>query len=436
MSVKAEEINFDGLVGPTHHYGGYALGNLASMQHKQQISHPKKAALQGLNKMKLLADLGIPQAVLPPRMRPNFTVLRALGFRGDEAQIFEKVAHESPSLFYTLSSSSSMWAANSATISPSADTRDGRVHFTVANLQSHFHRAIESEETYHLLRYLFADESLFAIHPPLPKGGDFGDEGAANHTRFCRDYAEGGVHLFVYGKSAFEVQAHRFPFRQAKEASEAVARQHGLDPATTLFVQQNPEAIKAGVFHNDVISVGNRNRFFYHEHAFINTAHVIDTIHALCPLKTLCVTEEMLSLKEAVKTYLFNGQLVTLPNGEDHLLAPHEASSLNLTWLPFGVTFVDLRESMRNGGGPACLRFRCVLTPDEKKRVHPPILWSATLYQRLVEWIETYYRDQLSLADLHDPSLLQENLEALDALTHILHLGSFYEFQREVNHSP
>lgn len=431
--MKTEEINFDGLVGPTHHYGGYAYGNLASMHHKKQISNPKKAALQGLKKMKRLMHLGVPQAVLPPRLRPSFSVLRTLGFRGSDAQIFEKAAHESPLLLYHLSSSASMWAANSATLSPSTDTQDGRVHVTIANLQSQFHRSIESEETHRLFRLLFPDPTLFTIHPPLPKGGDFGDEGAANHTRFCHEHGDKGIHLFVYGKSAFASETLRFPIRQALEASEAVVRYHGLDPSSVLFAQQNPEVIEAGVFHNDVISVGNRSLFLYHEKAFVNTPLIIKKLQEKIALKTICLTEELLPVKEAVKTYFFNSQLITLPNGKDLLLAPNECQSLKLDWLPVDVAFVDVSESMRNGGGPACLRLRCVLNEREKKSVHPFIFLNEDLYDRLVEWVEKYYRDQLSWSDFQDPLLLQEVLKALDELTQILHLGPFYEFQREVS---
>lgn len=424
------EVNFDGLVGPTHHFGGYAYGNIASMEHRKQVSHPRQAALEGLNKMKLLLDLGIPQAVLPPRMRPSFAALRSLGFTGSDEHIFQSAAKSSPSLFYQLCSSSFMWAANCATFSPSIDTQDGRAHITVANLQSHFHRSIESEETYRLLRLLFNDEGYFAVHPALPKGGDFGDEGAANHTRFCLDYGDKGIHLFIYGKSAFEAKSARFPFRQAQEASEAVARCHGLDPDTTFFVMQNPRVIEEGVFHNDVISVGNKNLFFYHEKAFIDTEAILNKIQEKCPLKTVCITEEMIPVKTAVQTYLFNGQLLTLPDGKDLLLLPKECLNLDLEWLPFKIAYVDLTESMHNGGGPACLRLRCVLNEKEIKRVHPSIFLTETLYRTLVNWVEKYFREDLSLLDLADPDLLLESQEALDTLTQILHLGSFYEFQR------
>lgn len=429
MPREAEEINFDGLVGPTHHYGGYGYGNIASMAHKSALSYPKQAALQGLNKMKLVAELGIGQAILPPRYRPAFSILRRLGFRGTDRQILEETAKSCPNLFYTLSSSSAMWAANSATISPSADTEDGKVHITIANLASHFHRSIESQEALKLFRLIFPDKSRFCIHPSLPKGGGFGDEGAANHMRFCTHYGSEGVNLFVYSRSLFEPAGSRYPFRQTQEASEAVARLHRLKPGCTLFAKQNPEAIELGVFHNDVIAVGNRETFLYHEKAFVNTDQVIQELEKRIPLKLFCIREEELSIKAAVQSYLFNGQLLSTSEGP-LLLLPKECASLNLQSLPFKTQIVDLTQSMQNGGGPACLRLRCVLTEREKALVLPSLFLTSALYQRLVDWVDRHFRDELRIEELADPSLLLETQEALDELTQILSLGSFYHFQK------
>jgi len=424
--MVVHEINFDGMVGPTHHFGGYAYGNLASMSHRKHPSNPKLAALQGLQKMKMLADLGIPQAVLPPRMRPSLSTLRELGFSGTDAEIFSQAVKSSPRLVQELSSSASMWAANCATFSPSTDTADGKVHITPANLQSQFHRSIESQESFRLLNLLFPNKDLFTIHPPLPKGGKFGDEGAANHTRFCTHYGDEGIHLFVYGQSAFDPAIQTFPARQAREASEAIARHHRLKPEKIILAQQNPEAIDQGVFHNDVISVGNRTCFLYHEKAFTDTERVISSLSERCALQPIRVTQEMLSIEEAIKSYFFNSQLVTLPNGEDLLISPRECENLNLEWLPLRVIFVDVRESMWGGGGPACLRIRCVLNETERNQVHPYIFLDDTLYNRLVQWVHKYYRDRLEPCDLLDSALFQEVVESLDALSQILHLNGFY----------
>ena len=74
--MQAREYNFDGLIGPTHNFSGLASGNIASAKSRFSISHPKKAALQGLAKIKLLMNLGLPQGIIPPQERPNLTALR------------------------------------------------------------------------------------------------------------------------------------------------------------------------------------------------------------------------------------------------------------------------------------------------------------------------------------------------------------------------
>ena len=231
LAKHAVEANFDGLVGPTHNYAGLSWGNVASKSSVRSVSSPKEAALQGLAKMKQLADRGYVQGVLPPHERPHIPTLRALGFEGTDARVLEQAAKASPSILAAVSSASSMWTANAATVSPSADTADHRVHFTPANLSAKFHRSIEHRVTGRSLKAVFADESYFAHHPALPSVSHFGDEGAANHTRLCAGYGEPGVELFVYGQIAFNEQAPapgKYPARQTLEASQAIARLHGL----------------------------------------------------------------------------------------------------------------------------------------------------------------------------------------------------------------
>lgn len=432
------EINFDGIVGPTHHYGGHSFGNIASMRHKKTVSSPKRAALEGLKKMKLLADFGIPQAVLPPQERPSIPHFRALGFRGPPEKILQEAAKETPELLSALSSASSMWAANIATFSPSSDTQDGRVHISIANLLNRFHRSIEVEQTFRLFQRLFPDPQTFIIHSPLPKGGLFGDEGAANHIRFSSTDLRKGVHFFVYGKSAFEEKKGHFPVRQALEASQATARRHKLAAGQVLFAQQNPDLIDLGVFHNDVISTGHRDFFLYHERAFVDTTQVVKKLKeqfekiCSCPLRIYKITEEMLPASRAVETYFFNSQIVTLPDQTELFLAPEECRSLPLVeWLPMPILFTNIRESMKNGGGPACLRLRVTLTQEEKGKVHPYIFLDDDLYKALVVWVEKHYREKLSVDDLADPALLHESQKALDELTGLLRIGPFYSFQTE-----
>ncbi|MAL99185.1 MAG: N-succinylarginine dihydrolase [Alteromonadaceae bacterium] len=444
--MSTVEVNFDGLVGPTHNYAGLSWGNLASASNVRGQSNPREAALQGLRKMKALADLGFCQGVLPPHERPHLPTLRSLGFAGSDAEILREAARASPTLLAAASSASSMWTANAATVSPSADTADGRVHFTVANLNAKFHRAIEHPGTSRILRSVFADEACFAHHPALPAVSQFGDEGAANHTRLCAGYGEPGVELFVYGRAAFNesgTRPQRYPARQTLEASEAVARLHGLDASRVVFAQQNPSVIDAGVFHNDVIAVGNGPVLFYHEHAFADEARLLQELNeklGATPLIPIRVPEEAISVEQAVTSYLFNSQLLTRPDGTMVLVVPaecreQEAVSHYLDCLIAGsnpineVVVFELQQSMRNGGGPACLRLRVVLTEQERAAVNGRVLLTDELFRCLERWVEKHYRDRLTQADLADRALLEESRNALDELTGILGLGRIYEFQ-------
>ncbi|NDK98980.1 N-succinylarginine dihydrolase [Photorhabdus bodei] len=443
------EANFDGLVGLTHHYAGLSVGNKASINNKDSVSNPRKAALQGLMKMKALADEGFIQGVLPPQQRPNIPALRNLGFVGSDEQILHKAAKYSPVLLSKLSSASSMWTANAATVSPSADSADQRVHFTVANLNNKLHRSLEIETTAAALKATFADQNYFVHHQALPQHEDFGDEGAANHNRLGGDYDTPGVQVFVYGRSAFRggPMPKCYPARQTLEASEAIARLHQLNPAQTVFVQQNPVAIDSGVFHNDVIAVSNRNVLFHHQYAYLNQSQVLTEIKEKMAILgqnfvTIEVPAEQISIKDAVDSYLFNSQLLSKTDGKMVIVVPEECRQHSAVWdylqslsaqtsSPINeVRVFDLRESMRNGGGPACLRLRVVLNDAEFRAVNPATLMNTQLHQRLTKWIAHHYRDELCASDLADPQLLREVYTALDELTQILNLGSIYEFQR------
>lgn len=445
MVKHAVEANFDGLVGPTHNYAGLSWGNVASKSNVSAESNPQEAALQGLAKMKRLADRGYVQGILPPHERPHIPTLRALGFEGNDRQILEQVAKSNPSILAAVSSASTMWTANAATVSPSADTGDHRVHFTPANLSAKFHRSIEHRVTGRALKAIFSDESYFAHHPALPSVSQFGDEGAANHTRLCGGYGEPGVELFVYGQMAFNDQApapKKYPARQTLEASQAIARLHGLKDEHTVFAQQNPDAIDAGVFHNDVIAVGNGNTLFYHDMAFLDEERVLSDIRARLTgteLETVRVSSEEVPIEDAVASYLFNSQLLNTPDGM-LLAVPGECRGVasvsryldGLVRSGGPITAVevfDVKQSMRNGGGPACLRLRVVLSDDELNAMHRGVLLTDELYERLTAWVKAHYRDRLSQQDLADPMLLDEVRKALDELTGILGLGSIYDFQ-------
>ncbi|GHE21834.1 N-succinylarginine dihydrolase [Halomonas urumqiensis] len=448
-ATGVREVNFDGLVGPTHNYSGLAHGNVASMSHGGLVANPREAALQGLAKMKSLMDSGYAQGVLPPQQRPDLGALRSLGFSGSDAKVLARAAGEAPQILRAVCSASSMWTANAATVTPSLDAADGRAHFTPANLQSSFHRFLEPATTARVLAAIFRDERHFAHHPVLPSTPAFSDEGAANHTRLCAAHGEPGVHLYVYGREAlgWENQAgvapKRFPARQTLEASQAVARQHGLCDLQTVFAQQHPDAIDAGVFHNDVIAVGNGPVLLYHEMAFLDEQATLEELRDKmnAPLIPVRVPKEAVSMEDAVASYLFNSQLLSNADGSMTLVVPGECQERESVWRTLQdhllagnnpiseVVVKDVKQSMRNGGGPACLRLRVVLSEAERASLSGRVLLDNALHGELVAWVERHYRDRLAPEDLADPALASESLAALDELTRILQLGNVYPFQ-------
>jgi len=448
--MNAFEVNFDGIVGPTHNYSGLSYGNIASQSSQYAPSNPRLAALQGLKKMKFLSDLGIKQAVLPPHERPHIPTLRKLGFYGSDAEVLSSAFQEIPEVLFAASSASAMWTANAATVCPSADSLDSRAHFTPANLSSKFHRSIESEITSKVLKAIFNDSTHFVHHDPLPLNAIFSDEGAANHSRFCRNYGETGIQLFVFGRYGLKAPKHHpsiYPARQTQEASAAIARLHQIPRERMVFAQQHPEAIDNGVFHNDVIAVANANLFLFHEQAFLNQSQVLEEIakrvdeNCKAEMMFLQISKEEIPLKVAVDTYLFNSQIVNLAKGGMALIAPsecHENESvkaclekiLNSSKNPIQeIHYIDLKQSMLNGGGPACLRLRVVLNSRELAAMSPYVLLDESLYDKLVAWVKKHYRDRLHPRDLVDPKLLDEARSALDDLTTLLHLGNIYDFQ-------
>jgi succinylarginine dihydrolase len=444
MTAPAVEANADGLIGPTHSYAGLSPGNLASSLNKGEASNPRAAVLQGLDKMKRLADLGLPQYVLPPHERPNIGFLRSLGFTGSDARVLEQAWKDAPSFAAAACSASPMWAANAATVTPSADSADGRVHFTPANLVTNLHRSLEHRQTTRALDALFSDRDRFAVHDALPSVAHLADEGAANHVRLCADHGQAGVNLLVWGREAYEPWSGPYPARQTREASEAIARRHGA--SGPVLARQSRAAIAGGTFHNDVVCVGALDTLFHHDLAFEDTAGTHAAIRAAAigfePI-FVEVSSADLPLADAISSYLFNSMLVSLP-GEDRLtlICPTEtrdnarshavAQGLIASNGPIGrVEYVDVRQSMRNGGGPACLRLRVVLTEAEQAATNPAMRMTDDLHARLSQWGSTHYRDTLTPADLTDPALLDESRRALDELTGILDLGGdFYPFQR------
>jgi succinylarginine dihydrolase len=396
--------------------------------------------------MLLLTRLGMTQAILPPHERPNIIFLRNLGFYGNDVEVLKQAHKKTPEILNACYSSSGMWVANAATVSPSFDCHDRKLQITPANLLSHFHRFLEVDFTAKVLNKIFHNQVYFNVHPPLPLQNVFSDEGAANHNRLCMNYDDPGIEVFVYGKSCFihpEEKSRKFPARQTLEASESVARRHQLLENKVLFVKQNPEAIEEGVFHNDVISVINQNVFLYHEKAFVDKENLIKQLTEICPFPIyfLKIEENELSVREAVQSYLFNSQLITLPDNTMALISPVESRESQAAHRVLerlikeenpiqSLHFVDCRESMKNGGGPACLRLRVVMNPEQISALPESVFLTETRYQQLKAWIEKHYRDVLTPQDLLDPKLVEESYAALDALTQLLNLGSIYSFQK------
>ncbi|MCP4835278.1 MAG: N-succinylarginine dihydrolase, partial [Phycisphaera sp.] len=374
--------------------------------------------------------------------RPDFSLLRAEGFEGDEPAMARQAATEAPHLLARASSSSFMWAANAATVAPAPDTADGRLHFAVANLQAMPHRRIEAPTTEAILRRVFPDESRMTIHPAID-GEGLTDEGAANHTRLANGN-DPGIHFFVYGARAdSEVAPRRYIARQTLAASRRVADVLEIPEARRVFAQQHPDAIDAGVFHNDVIAVGNREVLLHHEMAFLDTDGTLAALDGLMDggLVSIEVPTGRVSLEEAVRSYLFNSQLISLPDGSMALVCPGECrdSAAVSSYLddliadesnPIDAVHVfDLRQSMHNGGGPACLRLRVGLRERDLASVHHACLYTESRYDQLVDWVRRWYPETLTANELADPGLLTSARDALDDLTGILELPGLYDFQ-------
>lgn len=409
------EINFDGIVGPSHNYAGLSLGNLAATRNQGKTSYPRAAALQGLAKMRGNMAMGLAQGFLLPLPRPDPLWLDAIA--ANEAT--------DPALLAAAWSASSMWTANAATVSPAPDTADGRCHLSVANLVSMPHRSIEWPDTLRQLQLAFGDEDHFAVHGPVP--ACFGDEGAANHMRFAASHADAGLEVFVYGRAG-----GKFPARQHAEASRAVSRRHGLDPARALFIEQAPEAIAAGAFHNDVVAVANEMVLFTHELAFADPDAAYEQITARCPgVAIVEVPAARVSLEEAIRSYLFNAQLLTPPSGEMTLVVPGECQESEAVWSwltdmlagngPIRhVKVVDVRESMANGGGPACLRLRVVADPVT---IDPRFLLDESKAERMEAVIGEYWPVQIDPAELGSETLSETVRKARAKLLAMLDLS-------------
>jgi len=410
------EINFDGIIGPSHNYAGLSFGNVASMGHGGEVSEPRAAALQGVDKMRSNLALGLDQGIFLPHPRPDRAWLERLGTTIEEAE---------PLLAANAMSASPMWAANAATVSPAPDTADGKCHLTVANLRTMPHRSHEWPATLKQLELAFGDSS-FAVHGPVPPA--FGDEGAANHMRLAGGHDARGVEALVYG-----VSGGAFPARQHVEASKAIARLHGLDARRTIFVQQSEEAIAAGAFHNDVVAVANERVLFAHEQAFADKQPLLDACAAHVPgFEYVEVAATDVPIEDAIRSYLFNAQLVTPPDGETTLIVPTEARETASVWRwlerhlagngPIRrVEVVDVRQSMANGGGPACLRLRVVADPAA---VDQRFIVDEQKLDRIGEIVQRHWPEQIHRSELQKPALIVDIERARAALLRALDLSA------------
>jgi succinylarginine dihydrolase len=392
---------------------------------------PRAAALQGLEKMRLLLSLGLSQGILLPHHRPSTDFLRRLGFDGSDDQVCARAWREDPALLANALSASAMWTANAATVSPAPDTDDGRCHLSTANLSTMLHRSIEPEETERQLRMIFADERRFAVHAPLP--ARLGDEGAANFMRLCHRHGEPGLEIMVYGRQ----QPGGFPARQSKAACEAILRRHELDFTRRFFAEQSEAAIAAGAFHNDVVAVANESVLLAHEEAFADQEAVYRFIDERLPRAVIIEAPAAeITLDEAVRSYVFNSQLVTLPDGTMMLIVPGESRDSQPVWRwlqgvvaansnPIrDIRVVDLRESMRNGGGPACLRLRVVVDDAAYGAIDPRFLLDERKLDRIARLVEEHWPTAIEPADLGLAAMWRQCREARHALLDLLDLGA------------
>lgn len=441
------------LPSPTYTFSGLSLGNQASMRSLGNTSSPRQLALQQLDLCMQLHHLGQTVLLSPPHERPALSELRNLGFSGSDADVQRSCAKHNPALLELVCSSSAIWVANSATFSPSIDTKDRKAHLSIANKASNFHRALEASFSFKLYQTLFRDKSCFICHPALPQGGQvFSDEGAANHLRLAASPGSSGLHLFAYGRHSLSrniQQPLHYKPRQSSEASYAIARRHGLLKKSCYFLQQQPRTIDEGFFHLDLLALSANDFLLLHEESFMTIDEELHSLKiameeaALTPLHAMVVKAARLPLKEALRSYLFNSLPVVLDDGTVTLLAPKQCQTSTLSQIfleelihdpntPINhVIYMDLSQSMANGGGPACLQIRFSLTDKEIAALHPSFYFDEMRYHILHRWVDKHFREQLSIEELADPELLKESQNALEEISQIYKLGSLYSFQHE-----
>ena len=139
-------------------------------------------------------------------------------------------------------------------------------------------------------------------------------------------------------------------------------------------------------------------------------------------------SQAAISLADAIRSYLFNAQLVTLPSGEMALILPAEARDTPSVWNwlerhvagngPIRrLAIVDVRQSMANGGGPACLRLRVVADPSH---VDPRFLVDSAKLDRIAAVIETHWPERIAQDQIGDSALIARIEQARHALLEML----------------
>ena len=431
--MKLVDVQVDRIVGPTHHFGGLGVGNVASHQHHGRVSNPRAAALQGLDKMRLVAGLGVPQIVLPPQNRPHIEFLQNLGFAGAIENTLAKAATEAPEMLSAAMSSSAMWTANAATVTASVDSTCESISMTVANLGSSLHRAIEPVESLQDLQSVF--EASAHVLPPIDGGAAVRDEGAANHMRLGSDSERPGIHVFVYGDQ--DPLPSKFWARQTLAACLTIARRHNLRPDNTFFLKQHPDAIDAGAFHNDVVAASHHDLFLHHTCAYYDATETLAAIEKRyaelygAALRRIEVSENELTTQEAISTYLFNSQIVSAAeSNQPTLICPSQvaendnASRIVQRWIDDAlfqrVEFMELRQSMSGGGGPACLRLRVPMNENELSRLQTNAIWSPSLDQSLRQVIQEDYPGSLDSSDFFNKQIARKSHAAIARIKTIL----------------
>ncbi|SEI00219.1 succinylarginine dihydrolase [Rheinheimera pacifica] len=412
------QLNISELPGPTFMYSGLSKDNVASVQNKHLVANPLKFAQLSLQRMRLLLDEGVPQVIFPPHRRPDMQALEVCGFTGDMSHMISSADKFSNGYLESLLAASSVWTANAATVTPSADSEDGKVHITTANLNSHYHRSIEASQTHAKLARLFSDDKFFCLHQALPGHSRFSDEGAANHMRFHVEAENRGLNVFVYSNDPDNPEFVQG--RQTLWASKAICQLHALPDSKVLLQKQSKEAISRGIFHNDIISMNSHDLLVFHQQAYEDHESLIEKLMA----QGICCVEikaEEFSLEHALKTYFFNSEFISGKDGGLVLVmsksCQHDAKvQVQLDRIQTAYSkeiktmYVDLDDSLRNGGGPACLRLRVQLNQEQFSAIPSQFLLTQNKLEALQEVVTRFYRESLSYEDVLT-EIFQRNLQ-------------------------